>query len=427
MKTTEEKLRKSLRYSELDGMFASVTTGVTERFITPYALAMHATNTQIGVLSSIPNLMGALAQLKSASLIEWLGSRRALINSCVLASAFMWIPIIAVPYLFMRHAVWWLIAFFSVYTMLNSIDMPAWTSLMSEHVPEDRWGSYFGWRNKFLGVISAAASLVAGLALTYFRTSAFMGFTVLFSVACIARFIAWNFLIRMYEPPLAVTTEDRFGFIQFLMRVQTSNFVRFVLFVAVVDFSVYIASPFFAVYMLRDLKMSYVVYTMISLASVVSTLIMTKIWGTHADRVGNRRVLRLTSMCIPLIPFLWLFSKSAVYLFIVQVYSGFFWAGFRLSAGNFIFDAVSPAKRPRCIAYFNVIDGLAICIGALMGGLLLKIIPPFLGYRIITLFLISGVMRACSAMLGSLVKEVRPVRHVSNLDLFYSVAGIKPL
>src|SRR3989338_3128028 len=146
----DDKIKRSLRYSTLDGIFASITQGLSENFITPYALAMKATTAQIGILSALPNLAGSASQLITASTVDRLGSRMALINPCVLLHALMWIPIILVPYIFGGSAIACLTLFATLYMLLNALCIPAWSSLMADHVPEGPRGQFFGWRNRLL-------------------------------------------------------------------------------------------------------------------------------------------------------------------------------------------------------------------------------------------------------------------------------------
>ena len=414
----DDKIKKSLGYSLKDGIFASVMFGMSETFVTPYALAMKASVSVIGILASLPNLIGSLIQIKSASLTEWLGSRKAIINSTVLIHALMWLPIISIPYIFETNQTMYLILFYTLFA--------PWSSLMADHVPAEARGKVFGWRNMLFGIINISSMFLAGLVL-YLVKNRYLGFTVIFSVAFAARLISWYFLAKMYEPPLAIGDKHRFTFFDFLKRIKRSNFGRFVIFVAVTNFCVNIASPYFAVYMLRDLKFNYIIYTIITMTATLTSLVMMNAWGAHADHVGNRRVLRLTSLFIPFVPLLWLFSHNIFYLILIQVFAGFFWAGFNLSVSNFIYDAVTPEKRTRCIAYFNVINGIAICCGALTGGYLAKVLPALLGYKILTLVLISGILRFFAVTLCSFVKEVRQVKNISNLELFYSIIGLRPM
>lgn len=423
----QNKIRKSLKFSFLDGIFASCMVGLTTDYITPYALTLKATNSAIGVLSAVPNLTSSLVQLKSADITEKLKSRKKTINLFVLLHALMGLPIILIPYLFKSHQAVFLIIFVTLFTSFSAIAGPAWSSLMSNHVPYKSRGRYFGWRNKIFGIISVSCAFIAGFILYTFKNNILRGFLIIFSIAFICRFISWYFLTQMYEPKLKVKKESYFTFLDFIKRIKESNFAKFVIFVASLNFCVNIASPFFSVFMLRYLKFNYLTYTVVITTVSIAHIFTIDRWGSHADKVGNVKVIRFTSLFIASLPFWWIINQNPVYLVFIQIISGFAWSGFNLCATNFIYDAVTPEKRTRCIAYFNVCNGLALCLGALLGGYLVNILPQFLGFRILSLFLISSISRFLVVfILSPKIKEVRPTEKISSKDLFYSVIGIKP-
>lgn len=421
-------INKSLRFSFLDGIFASSMTGFTQEYFIPFLLLLGATAKHIGTLSAFPNLFASLAQLKSADLTEKLGSRRKILNIFVFLQALMLLPMAIIaflggtsPFIFILVVI--------LFTALVAPAVPAWGSLMSDLIPEDRRGQYFGWRNKILGFITVGATFLAGFILHVMRRlNIFYGFVIIFGLAFIFRIISWYFLTRMYEPTLIQRKEDRFSLIDFLSRIRESNFAQFVLFVSAMNFSVNLASPFFSVLMLRDLHFSYLQYSVITVAATLTVYLMISRWGRHADKVGNIKVIKFTAPFIGMIPLMWIISRNPVYLFCAQAFSGFAWAGFNLCASNFIYDAVTPEKRTRCIAYFNVFNGLALCFGALLGGFILQKLPPIFGYRILTLFLLSAVLRLLVALfITGKLKEVRPVEEITSDRLFFSVIGIKPI
>jgi MFS family permease len=424
----QKKIRKSLKFSFLDGTFASCMTGMTADYITPYALALNASPGLIGVLNAAPNLASSLVQLKSADVVEKLKSRKKIINLFVLLHALMWIPIILIPYVFKAHAVLFLILCITLFTSLNAFAVPAWSSLMSDHIPIKSRGRYFGWRNKILGVVAILSAFAAGFILHCFKNAILTGFLIIFSIAAVSRITSWYFLTRMYEPPFKTTKQSYFSFLDFIKRVRESNFAKFVIFVASLNFCVNVASPFFSVFMLKDLKFNYLTYTIVVIAVAITQIFSFDRWGTHADKVGNVKVLRFTSFFIASLPLWWIINQHPVYLIFAQVISGFAWSGFNLCATNFIYDAVTPEKRTRCIAYFNVLTGLALCAGALVGGYLVNVLPKIFGYKILSLFLLSSALRFFIAFLFSgKIKEVRSAQKISSKDLFYSVVGIKPI
>jgi MFS family permease len=180
--------------------------------------------------------------------------------------------------------------------------------------------------------------------------------------------------------------------------------------------------------MLRDLQLSYLTYMGLQVGSSLAALIALPLWGRHADLVGNVRVLRLSSFLAALIPIFWLLSHNPAYLMLVQIFAGFSWSGVTLSSGNFIYDAVTPQKRVRCIAYFNVINGLALFLGSSLGGYFASRLPPLFGYRLLALFALSCFCRmSLYLLLSRSFREVRTAHEASVQELFFSVVGIRPL
>lgn len=420
----DKVIQKSLRYSLWDGIFSSITIGATETFIVPYALAMKAGPALVGLLVALPNLAGAVLQTASASISEWMGSRKALVIYAVFVQAVMWIPVIVIPYAFTEGRGAYLVIFYTILIAFGLLSFPPWSSMMADYVPEDRRGKVFGLRNRIFGITNISAMLAAGLILQA-SGKAFgnpiTGFTIVFSMAAASRLTCCYFLSKQYEPPLDVRPEHKFTIFDFLKRIRRSNFGRFVIFVALINFAVFMSGPFFAVYMIKELGFSYIVYTVVTMASTLTIFSMMRLWGSHADHVGNRKVLRLASSFLPLIPVLWLFSHNVAYLITIQIFGGFFWSGFNMSASNFLYDAVTPEKRTRCIAYYNAINGVAIFAGAGAGGFLAKSLPPISGSRLLSLFVLSGLIRLAALPICSTIREVRSVKHVSHLELFYSI------
>ncbi|MDD5085563.1 MAG: MFS transporter [Candidatus Omnitrophica bacterium] len=425
---SREQVRKSLRFSLLDGIFASGTTGFTQDYFTPFLLALGGTVGEVGILSALPNLFASVAQLGSADFAERMKSRRKIINAFVLLQALVLLPIAVIA--FRGNAnIGIFIALAVSFTAFGAVVLPPWGSLMSDLVPERKRGEYFGWRNKTLGFALVGASLLAGLILnTTKKFNVFYGFTIIFGLAFIFRLASWYFLTKMREPHQEHKREHYFTLIDFLARIRESNFAKFVLFVSLMSFSVNLAAPFFVVLMLRDLSFSYILYTLITITATLTIYFTMGRWGRHADKVGNLKVIRSTSYIIAVLPFLWVICRSPLYLFLIQVLAGFVWAGFNLCTSNFIYDAVTPAKRTRCIAYFNVLNGLAIGAGALTGGFLLQKLPPLFGYKILSLLVISFILRfLVSFFMLRHLKEVRPVEKITSNSLFFSMIGIRPL
>ena len=429
MKDKRTNVRESLRASFKDGIFAALMAGVTDYYATPLALFLGASVQQIGLITAMPNLLASLSQFFSVRIIYWIGGRVRLLVRLVSFQASLLLCISILPLVQISHRVESLLVFLILAAVCGGLAGPAWGSLMSDYVPARKRGRYFGWRNRTVGAVTVCSIISSGLVLNLFQARSYgAGFCIVFFLAAAARYISAYFISRMDEPPHRKDPASDFTFLMFLRRFRESNFLKFVIFSGSLTFATFLAAPFFAVFMLRDLHLSYVTYMALQVCASLAAFIALPLWGRHADLVGNVRVLRLCSFLAALIPILWLFSDNPAYLMLVQMFSGFSWSGVTLSSGNFIYDAVTPQKRVRCIAYFNVINGLALFLGASLGGYLASSLPPLLGQRMLALFTLSGLCRAgVYLLLSRSFREVRAAREVSLQELFFSVVGIRPL
>lgn len=420
----KDKIRKSLKYSFLDGAFFSIMFGFGDSYLNPYAILLKASNFQIGLLSSLPGFISALFQIHTPDLTEKIGRSR-IISFGIFIQAFLWMPIILIPIIFKSNPIPWLILAVTLYVLPSSIAVPAWASIILQYIPNKKRGHYFSWRQRITGIITLAATFCAAIILTLFPRQSLYGFTLIFSFAMSARFMSWYFLTKMYEPKIFSKPGSYFTLWDFLSRSHKSNYAKFVFFAGAISFSVYLSSPFFAVYMLRELKFDYISYVFINIIPTAAMLISLPAWGKNADKAGCMQVIRLTSIILPVLPVLWLFSTSKIYLVLIQVLSGFAWGGYNLAISNFIYDAVSEEKRVRCIAYFNLINGLGMFLGAVTGGAVIYKLPYIYGSKLLTIFLISGVLRAfVRIIMIPRLKEVKKVSHISNLHLFLNVVGL---
>ncbi len=413
----EKQKKKSLELSIKEGSAASVMSGAGSSFISPFALALNASNLQIGFLSSFVGLIGPLAQLQSIHLMEHY-SRKKIVVITVLIQALLWLPIMLLGAMYyfkfwLDYLAILLIIFYSLNIGVGAIASPAWFSWMGDLVPENKRGKYFSRRNRITGFVAIISMLIAGIALDFFKTKGLVltGFTIIFSVSIISRLYSAGLLNKHYSPKFKLKNGYYFSFNDFIKKGLNTNFGRFTMYVALINFAVAIAAPFFTVYMLRDLGLSYIWFTLISLSSSVFSLLVFPFWGKFADKYGNRMVIIISSIFLPLVPILWIISPSKLYLlFVPSLVGGIFWAGFNLSAFNFIYDCTNPEHRAICSVYHNMIVGIGIFAGAIFGGLIAKYSSiTIMGNVFFFIFAVSGVLRIVFALIY--LPKIKEIKH----------------
>ncbi|MFH1210061.1 MAG: MFS transporter [archaeon] len=426
---TEEQREKTKKYSVLDGSSYNVMAGFGEQFIPAFAIKLGATNSEIGILSSFPTFVASLFQILSAKVTDTVKKRKLIMLIGVFIQALTWLPMFIVPFLTKNILILTLI--FSIYVLCGYFVNPAWNSLMGDIVKENERGIYFGKRNKILGITSFFSILSAGLILNFFtEINVWLGFSILFTIAMLARFFSWYFLSKHTEPLYIVEEKDSFTFTEFIKKLPHTNFGKFVIFRSLMIFSIMIAAPFFVVYMLNHLHFSYLQYTIIILTPLIVRFFTSTYWGKYSDKYGNKRIMTVSSLILFLIPIGWLtaaiFNGNFFLIMLAEAISGFGWAGFDLSTFNFIFDAVSPRKRARCIAYFNVVFGAFVLIGGLIGGYLSTRLSSGV-YSLIILFLVSAMLRLLVQLTFlPMIKEERVHVMVDDRKLFIEMVAVRP-
>jgi MFS family permease len=417
---TKKQVKKSLKNSVLDAASYSSMAGLTQNYITPYALAMNATTTQVGFLTAIPYLAMILTQMIAPTLAERAGSRKRFILAGAFLHSLIWLPILLIPFIFQTNRIWWLILFVTLCVAFDSIGNAPWNSMMADLVPEQIRGHYFSYRTRISAMVALLLSFVAGGILQLLTKNIFLAFSMIFAGASISRcFSAW-FLSQMVEPPAVKPKTKQASIFELSLTLGSTNIGKFIIFNALLTFTANLASPFFSVYMLSDLKFNYLTYFIATAIPTLITLLCIPFWGKIVDRNGNVKVLRVTMLFIPLLPILWLVSKSPYYLCGVQVLSGFAWAGCNLAVSLFLYVATQAESRTRYIALNNVLMFSGVSLGALLGGILAPHVPLVLRNDLLTIFLISGVARILVvAIFLPKISEVRPVAEASVSEILF--------
>jgi MFS family permease len=426
----KEKARKA---NLKEAGWAGISQGAGYSYINPFAIALGASNSIIALLTAVPWTISPLAQLFGAKETERQSRIKTIVKFIFLETIF-WIGFLILAIFAWlnqnRYQPIILLGIYIILTIFHGFGFPSWFSWIGDIVPEKIRGRFFSKRNRILGTLSLITMLIASFLLDYFKTKGlvFIGFAIIFLIASIARFIVGLSYIKQYEPKSKIKKSKNFEVLTFLKSLPSNNLGKFTLFGSLMKLSAFIAAPFFAVYVLRDLQLSYLWFTLITISTTLFTLISIEVWGRFADKYGNKTLLKISGFLLPLVPILWVVSPNPIYLiFVPQAVAGIAWAAFNLGSADFFFDAVPSEKRPSLIAYYNLLIGAGILIGSLLGSTLIKFIPITFMNKILFIFLISGVLRAVvAAIFIPIIKEPRKVRKPKDIPTAI-IREIKPL
>ncbi|MBM3945796.1 MAG: MFS transporter [SAR202 cluster bacterium] len=426
-RTQVKQVERSLRRSSWEGMTFGGMTGFGDSLLGAYAVALKASAFEIGLLSAVASLLGAIGNVFSFRLARALGTRRRVILLFAALQGTMWLPIVALGGINSANTALYLVAFAGLYTGFGAIVTPCWNSIMGEMLPPRLRGRYFGLRSRYTTLSTMLSALAGGVMVFLLRDHGLVGFFIAFLAASGFRAFSVLLLSSLFELHSDMKSEQGVSLRTFARDLPRSNLGRAMLFIMAMSFVVNLAGPQFTPYMLRELGMSYLLFSVMGVATAFGTVLTVTHWGYAADKVGNRRLLTIAGVLVSAVPLLWLVTPNKAFLLLVQFYSGVAWAGFNLTSANFLFDATTERNRTAYLALFNTGAGLSAMAGALLGGVIVGHLPALLGSSILALFAVSGGLRLAVALgFAPFIREVRRVAPLSNLEVFHLMLAGKP-
>ena len=397
-KTNSSLLKnKALKTSIREGSGAAYASGTTISYAAPYALALGATNSEIGFLSAIPALLNPIAQFVSSRLMEKF-HRKNIVTLFVFLQAITFLPLAVIgimSYLNLASTilVYSFISFYTLLSVFGGLSYPPWFSWMGDLTNQKERGKYFARRNRALGLLEILGMLTGLILLDKFKTiPALIGFSTLFFLAFLSKTYSFYIIRKQYIPIGIKRKHEHIALKEFLTNNKTFN--KFAFYNLFFNLSVFIASPFFTVYMLdkSQLNLNYFWFIMISIAGAIFNLLFLKLVGKFSDVHGNTKLLVASNLLFALNPLLWIVIKNPFGLIFVQLISGLANASFVIGFNNFSYNALEQKYRGIGIAYIAILSGIGAFLGPLLGGAILTYFAIPIS-KFVFLFIIAAILR----------------------------------
>jgi MFS family permease len=380
-------------------------------FMTLFALAYGASNGQVGMMTAVANLLGALALFPGARLVERVGRRKPVVVWSGGGVARLVLLLLAmVPFIIVQPAVAiaTIIVLNGLRAFMANLANPGWTAMVADIVPDSMRGRYFGSRNMAMGV---AALLVAPLAgrLIFLGNGwgglGYFGYQIVFFLAFMFGMVSTFSFQRIDEPPAAAAqqADHHRGDLRRAIG-QSPGYVGLVLSAFVWNLSLQVAAPFFNVYLVKTFQSSATTIGLLASVSSLTALLGQRLFGRLLDVRGAFWVQLVTGFFIPGLPLAWMFITADWQVGIINTFGGFLWAGYNLANFNLLLRLTPDEQRPRAVALYQTAVFSSAVIGPLLGGFL----ADSVSYQ-----LIFG-LSAAGRLLGMVLFAVFTVRLVNK-------------
>jgi len=365
-------------------------------FLGPYAVMLGATYEQMGLIRSTRNLFQNLLQVFWGEVSERF-SRKVMVSLGYLSSGIFSV------YLLMLKSPSQLIIMVIAQSVLWSVAVPAWGSLLADYTRLENRGKVLG----KVGAISQFSGVLATIlvALITFIQSGEMtpsSFIVPLGLAGISAVLGAVLVIFIKE-------KRRRGKRGSLTRIIVSplrhkNFRNFLIIMGVNWFSMAFAWPLFPYV---TINVVHATIWQIALISALPGLIVTVSqpkFGDLIDKAGRKPFLVASRASLSLYPLLYAYAQNWLHLLGIHMLLSIPLSALMVSFSAYVMDSAPPGLRANFIATVNMVLGLSTFLGSLAGG-------AFVGY-------LSNVKAVDNPLFWGLMISVI-LRLISSAGLFF--------
>ena len=350
------------------GQFAGLSTAV----MTGYALWLGADAAAVALLSSIISVM-ALAQLAAPLIGARSGDEKRFILNSRMGAMLLRGSILAIPFAVpAEYRFLLLVVLLSASLLLVQLSSPYIGSWQSNIIPR-------AIRARFTSratIVATVAAMVSGIAVGAFL-DAFdedgkqVGFASVFAASILLGWVSNRALGAASYPRHGGGQAGPMQPRQLVEPLRDGNFRRAILFFGSSQFALGLAAPFYSVYMLEHLGLSYTTISLFSAVNMVASISGYRIWAGLIDRFGGKPVLQLLLGPFAAVPLLWVFADADTYWLIpvALTIGGFVGAGVSTGITPLMFDLLPQGpKKPVYLAVWSASVSLIYGLGPLLGS-----------------------------------------------------------
>src|SRR5436190_1506076 len=417
----------SLKYSTIEACFSVPMLNLTlPSFPFVLAFAVKGLGWQagtVGLMAALPHVCNCLQPLLLAVLSRFFSNYGVLLLTFALGGV-PWLAAASLPWLgAARDNVFTSILLIA--TCASSVASVAWSSAISELVPERLGGRYFARRNLIFGAWTLLAVMMAGQ-IAQWQGNSIRIFGAIFGVAGLSRLVGLFFLTRMRFPPVVREKRSRaIAAADLLAVLRNRNYLWLCAFIGLWGLILNAAMPFYTVFLVE--RLNFGVGSVVKLTTVASLggLVTLKSWGRLCERFGNRPVLQVCAVIWGMTALvMWSLARPGWtwHLYIGYFIVGAMTAGFQLMQFNLMVRLAPAQLRPAYVALFMGLSSLLTAFGPVMGGQALKYLPGEVGhlfghpiFSFHVLFVLSGF--GC-VLVTNLVQRVRETAEQPVLEVW---------
>jgi MFS family permease len=371
--------RRGLKLFWLDGLFIALSFSFYSSFVPLLLLALGASNSQVGFLSSASSLSGIGAYLVASRVTMLAGSRKRVVVFARFSSRLVLLALALIPIVLAgQQAIAVVIGLSCLQVICENIGAPAWTALVADIVPLPIRARYVASRNiaksaaRMIGV-AVAGWLIRSLGFPY-------GYQAAFTLAAAFGLVAaWAYagIPVEQESTAAAQVCPAERLVLSSRRLQLYIVAR-----AVWALGYHIAAPFYGVYVVRALGGTASTVGLLSAVGAVAAVLGLFAFGRAVEAYGLKRLWLVAGLGECAVPLLWAVAPVAWLGALPAAIDGLILAGLELVNLNTLLILVEAKYRTEFAALHSAIISVGMLLGPMFGGRMADMLgfrPVFVG------------------------------------------------
>jgi hypothetical protein len=343
-------------------------------FFTGMLLRLGANDAYMGGIT-IVTYAGGIAAVFSPLLIERIAKRKRFLLTVRCFYYLLLLGLItAMPYIGVGSGACLavIMAVVALVNLLSSLMGGGMSVWHLQSMPESVRSTFFSNLNMIIGVLNMILLNLAGLFADYFKAQGqeLLGIVLLRLVAFLFAAVEIYNLSRIKEYPY-IKSENKINLLAIFRNPLKNKQYRAVMAVILLwMLAASIPGPFYQVYLIRDLKISYSFLSMVNLLNIPVLLIAMPIWGRVVARYGDVRLFPKLTLLVVLhflslafvtrTNYQWLYPASVFYYFLIA-------AGITQAASMMPYRYIPDANQSNFLSFYGAVTTLGALLGTLVG------------------------------------------------------------
>ena len=375
--------RDETSYSRQNILLSNTTSGVVNNliggnFFTGFLLLMNADDGFMGIVT-MASYLGNLLQVLSPLVIERFSSRKLLLTiSRAIIYLFNIVVISLIPFVPSTNKLKLMLILCVVLfiNVINALSAPGFAIWHIKSIPDKVRANFFAIFTTVNGIIVYTVILASSAIVDRFKESGneLQGLLVLRGIALFLCLVDLFFLFKIKEYPYQ-PSDTKVNLVNTLLNpFKEKKYLITVLIACLWNFSANIPGPYYTVYMLKDMKVSYSFLNIINMVNIPALIFLTPLWRKRINSTSWFKTLYF-SMGLFLLNYIGLafVTRDLLFLYPISViFSIMITPGINLVFANVPYINIPEKNQTNYIGFYSTMNYLAALLGVLTGKEFIK-------------------------------------------------------